>query len=64
VEIETLRALLERQRAALAQEADAAGEIIKVGYAPAPAELSRLDLVSYTAVARAILNLHETVTRL
>jgi hypothetical protein len=64
VEIEMLRALLERQRAALAQQADAAGEIIKVGYAPAPAELSRLDLVSYTAVARAILNLHETVTRL
>ncbi len=64
VEIAALRGLLERQRAALEQNADAGSEIIKVGIAPAPAEISRVDLASYTAVARAILNLHETVTRL
>ncbi len=63
-EIETLRALLERQRAVLAQDAGAAGAIIKVGHLPAPAEISPLDLAAYTTVARAILNLHETVTRL
>ena len=63
-EIAALRGLLDRQRAALAQNADASSEIIKVGISPAPAEISRADLVSYTAVARAILNLHETVTRL
>ncbi len=63
-EIETLRALLERQRAALAQDANAAGEIIKVGHVPAPAGISPLDLAAYTIVARAILNLHETVTRM
>ena len=63
-EIETLRALLERQRAAIGQNAGATAEIITVGPAPAPAEVSRADLASYTAVARAILNLHETVTRL
>ena len=63
-EIETLRALLERQRAVLAQDANAAGEINKVGQAAVPSEISPLDLAAYTAVARAILNLHETVTRL
>ena len=62
-EIGTLRALLERQRSVLSQEPNDGGEIIKVGHAPAPAEISRLDLVAYTTVARAILNLHETVTR-
>ena len=63
-EISTLRALLERQHAALAEEPDAAGKIIRAGLAPAPAEFSPLDVTAYTAVARAILNLHETVTRL
>ena len=62
-EIAALRALLDRQRAVLSQEPDAAGEIIRAGLAPAPAELSRPDLVAYSAIARAILNLHETVTR-
>ena len=64
VEIAALRGLLDRQRAALEQNADASGEPIKIGLAPAPAEIPRADLASYTAVARAILNLHETVTRL
>ncbi len=63
-EIAALRGLLDRQRVALDQNADAGGEIIKVGISSAPAEISRVDLASYTAVARAILNLHETVTRL
>ena len=63
-EIETLRALLERQHRVLSQDANAAGEIIKVGHVPAPSGISPLDLATYTTVARAILNLHETVTRL
>ena len=63
-EIEALRALLDRQSLAIAQNADASGEIIKVGHAAAPGEISRAELAIYTAVARAILNLHETVTRL
>jgi len=48
----------------LSQNAEGGGEIIKVGISPVPADLSRSDLAAYTAVARAILNLHETVTRL
>ncbi len=63
-EITALRGLLDRQRAAIAQNAAVTGELLKVGYAKVPDEFPRLDLVSYTAVARAILNLHETVTRL
>ena len=63
-EIAALRGLLERQRPSLEQNSAAAGEIIKVGISPAPAEISRADLAAYTAVARAILNLHEAVTRL
>ncbi|MEO6742298.1 MAG: PSD1 and planctomycete cytochrome C domain-containing protein [Chthoniobacteraceae bacterium] len=62
-EISALRGLLDRQRAAIGRNADAGGELLKVGFAPAPEEMSRADLVSYTALARAILNLHETVTR-
>ena len=63
-EITVLRGLLDRQRAAIAQNADASGELLKVGFTPVPDEVSRVDLASYAAVARAILNLHETVTRL
>ena len=63
-EIAALRALLDRQSLAIAQNADVSGEIIKVGHAAAPGEISRAELAIYTAVARAILNLHETVTRL
>jgi hypothetical protein len=63
-EVQVLRGLLDRQRTVLEQTPDAAGEIVKVGYAPAPGEISQPDLVAYTSVARAILNLHETVTRL
>jgi len=63
-ELAALRGLLDRQRTAIDQDAAASGELLKVGFAPAPGELSRANLASYTAVARAILNLHETVTRL
>ena len=63
-EIAVLRTLLERQHTMLSQTPKDGGEIFKVGNAPAPDELSRPDLAAYTAVARAILNLHETVTRL
>jgi hypothetical protein len=59
-----LRGLLDRQRAAIGQNAESGGEVLKVGYSPVPGDLPRADLIAYTTVARAILNLHETVTRL
>ncbi len=64
VEIATLRSLLDRQRSVIEKDPNAAGEITKVGFAPVPADVQTVDLAAYTAVARAILNLHETVTRL
>jgi hypothetical protein len=63
-EIAALRGLLDRQRAAIGQNAESGGEVLKVGYSPVPGDLPRADLIAYTTVARAILNLHETVTRL
>jgi hypothetical protein len=40
-----------------------AGQLLSVGEAPVSRDLSRVDLAAMTTVARAILNLHETITR-
>ncbi|MEO7144026.1 MAG: DUF1553 domain-containing protein, partial [Bryobacteraceae bacterium] len=53
------RQSLERFRAAPSQ----AGEFIRVGQSPAPKTLPPAELAAMTAVTRAILNLHETITR-
>src|SRR5262249_11937767 len=37
--------------------------LLKVGERPAAAELSRQELAAWTSMTRAILNLHETITR-
>ena len=50
---------LARYRAAPAQ----ADELIHAGEAPVPAELKAPEFAAMTTVARAILNLHETITR-
>ena len=63
-EVQALRGLLGRQLASLSKDTTAPAELLKIGYAPAPKEMSAPELAAYTAVARAILNLHETVTRL
>ena len=41
----------------------AASELLTVGIRPAPEDLPAAELASWTAVARTILNLHETITR-
>jgi hypothetical protein len=41
----------------------AANQFVNVGEAPTPAALNRADLAATAMVARAILNLHETITR-
>jgi len=41
-----------------------AEEIVKVGLSSVAADLAKAELAAYTSVARAILNLHETITRL
>lgn len=45
-----------------AGESDA-GRLLSVGDAPVSRDLNRVDLAAMTTVARAILNLHETITR-
>jgi hypothetical protein len=40
-----------------------AEQVLAVGQAPPPKDLSAPELASWTSVARAILNLHETITR-
>jgi hypothetical protein len=42
---------------------EAAERLIHVGESPVPADLNSTDLAAMTIVARAILNLHETITR-
>ena len=62
-EIATLRALLEKQRAQYQQDQAAASAFLKVGSTPPPANLDAAELAAWTNVARALLNLHETITR-
>ncbi len=62
-EVQVATALLEKHKAQYAQDAQAAGAILKVGLTPAPQDLAPAELAAWTSVARVILNLHETVTR-
>ena len=62
-EVALLRELWERQRTRYRTDPAAAQELIAIGDSPVPADLNPADLAAWTAVARAILNLHETITR-
>jgi hypothetical protein len=62
-EIDTLRALLDKQRGQYQQDRASAGAFLKVGAMKPPADLDAAELAAWTHVARALLNLHETITR-
>ena len=62
-EAAVLEQLLEAHRAEYRQDAAAAGELLSVGARPAPADIDKTELAAWTSVARAILNLHEAITR-
>lgn len=62
-EIATLRALLDKHRGQYQQDKTAAAAFLKMGHTPPPADLDAAELAAWTNVARAILNLHETITR-
>ena len=62
-EIATLRALLDKHRGQYQHDRSAAESYLKVGNTPPPADLDAADLAAWTNVARALLNLHETITR-
>jgi len=62
-EIELLRALYEKQLDYYREHEAAARELISVGYAPIPSSRDAAELAAWTSVARALLNLNETITR-
>ena len=59
----TLQGLLDNQRARFKQSPDEAGKLIAAGETPVATELDPIELAAWTAVCRAVLNLHETLTR-
>ncbi len=62
-EAEVLERLLQSHLDEYKSEATAVNELLSVGAKPAPADLDKLELATWTSVARTILNLHETITR-
>jgi hypothetical protein len=62
-EMKTVRALLDRHLAEYRRDPQAAGALLKVGFAPAPKDADSAELAAWTQVGRVILNLHETITR-
>jgi mono/diheme cytochrome c family protein len=62
-EVQILLSLYEKHRASYAASTDSAALLLKTGQAPAPTGSEQVELAAWTSVARAILNLHETVTR-
>ncbi len=62
-ESEVLTALLEKHGQHYRSHVKEAGDLLHVGDRPVPKDLDPAELASWTSVARAILNLHETITR-
>ncbi|QDU61818.1 Planctomycete cytochrome C [Planctomycetes bacterium Pan216] len=62
-EAATLTRLLETSRKLYQDEPKDAAELVATGLTPVPNDLDQADLAAWTMVARAILNLSETITR-
>ena len=62
-EVRVLAAFHRQQAEHYAVNPAAAEALLGVGAAPVPKDLDRTQLAAWTAVARAVLNLHETITR-
>ena len=62
-EHEVLTALLEGQRSNYREKADQARQLLDVGLSSAPPETEPVELASWTAVSRALLNKHEFVMK-
>ncbi|MFN3648307.1 MAG: PSD1 and planctomycete cytochrome C domain-containing protein [Armatimonadota bacterium] len=62
-EVGALRKLLAANRAIYAADPAAAKELLATGLAPPPAGLEPAEVAAWTAVARALLNLSETISR-
>jgi hypothetical protein len=62
-ELALLTKLLDEHKQSFAQDAAGRGTLLNTGYSPAPKDVDPTELSAYTSVARALLNLHETITR-
>jgi hypothetical protein len=62
-EMVVLRRLYESQRKRYASDPAAVRELLSTGDWPAPKDVDGVELAAWSAVARAILNLHEAITR-
>lgn len=62
-EVQLLAELAARHLAEYRQDPAAAAALLAVGAHPAPADLDPCELAAWTSAARALLNLHETITR-
>lgn len=62
-EIKVVLALLEKQRQEYTADPASAEALLSVGQAALPGKVPTAELAAWTSVARAILNLHETITR-
>jgi hypothetical protein len=63
-ELAILNKLLAKHREEFRTNAAAAEQLPRTGLAPAPETIAKPELAAWTSIARTILNLHETVTRL
>lgn len=62
-EIALLRELLEQDRAEYIADREAAADLLSIGLTPPPNDIDQVELAAWTSVARAVLNLNETMTR-
>ena len=62
-ERELVSGLLARRRQEFAADSDSARALLSVGIAPRDGSLDPVELAAWTATARAVLNLHETIAR-
>jgi hypothetical protein len=63
-EAKLLAALYEKHLAEYRGDSKAAAALLSVGAKPPPPDLDAAELAAWTSVARVILNLHETITRM
>lgn len=62
-EVATVRTLLEKHLAEFRENRDAAKQYLNIGFTPPPPGIDPAELAAWTDLARALLNLHETITR-
>ncbi|MBI2424996.1 MAG: PSD1 domain-containing protein [Candidatus Hydrogenedentes bacterium] len=62
-ELVILAQLYAKHRAAFGETAEAATALVEVGFSAPPADIPAGELAGWTSVARALLNLHESITR-